>query len=84
MKSVKIKTIIRSKEINLIYNLVFHNALYSMECYKGDCNQQNPNDYCQLPGFTDDEGEAEVFFDRMVKGEVLPVHIKDMYEDCLL
>jgi hypothetical protein len=82
MKSIKITTRIRSKEVNLIYNLVFNNALYSLECYKEDGNQHNPSDYCLLSGFTDDEGEAEVFLQKMTKGEVLPIHMNDMYEDC--
>jgi hypothetical protein len=79
-QSLKLKTKkIKVENILVVYNLIFKNALYSLECYiEGNRNQ---NDYCFIENITEDEGEAEFFLEMMSKGRVLPVHIKDMKED---
>lgn len=69
------------KDVQVMYRLIFNNALYSLECFKEGSTKQDINDYCLVEDITDDEGEAEVFLSRMVKGKVFPVHILDMAED---
>lgn len=77
LKSNTVK--ISVEDIQVVYNLIFKNALYSLECYiEGSSNKKN---YCCVEDITDDEGEAEMFLKHMVKGEVLPIHIKDIAED---
>jgi hypothetical protein len=81
MQSLRTKTTsVREKDINIVYNLIFKNALYSLECLRVGGNDQ-PNDYCFVENVTDDEGEAEVFLQRLTKGKVFPVHINDLVED---
>ncbi len=72
---------IRTENIQVVYNLIFQNALYSIECYKTDSDLSNPNNYCLVEDITDDEGEAESFLRLMAKGKVFPVHINDMAID---
>jgi hypothetical protein len=69
----------KAEEIQVVYHLIFKNALYSMECYVE--GSKDKKDYCYIEDITDDEGEAEAFLKHLVKGKVLPVHIKDMAED---
>jgi hypothetical protein len=69
----------KAEEIQVVYRLTFINALYSLECFVEGSNDSM--DYCFIENFTDDEGEAEAFLKKIVKGKVLPVHIKDMTED---
>lgn len=71
----------RNEEIQIVYNLIFENALYNLECIREGGNFEDVNNYCYAENITEDEGEAEVFLDRMVKGKVFPVHIKDMAKD---
>lgn len=71
----------KSENIQVVYNLIFKNALYSLECYKEGSNKEDLNNYCFIEEITDDEGEAEAFLHIMAKGKVFPVHIKDMVED---
>lgn len=81
-KSLKSRTaVLNNEEISVIYNLIFQNALYSIECIKEGTSKQNNNNYCIAENITDDEGEAESFLFTLVKSKVLPVHIKDMVED---
>jgi hypothetical protein len=70
---------IKIENIQVVYNLIFKNALYSLECIAD--GSEIPNNYCYIENFTDDEGEAEAFLYRMAKGKVLPVHIKDIALD---
>ncbi len=72
---------IRTESIEIVYNLIFRNALYSIECYKEGEDFSNPNNYCLVEDITDDEGEAESFLYLMARGKVFPVHIKDMAKD---
>ncbi len=74
------KTIL-TEDINVVYNLIFKNALYSIECYKQDGENQNFISYSFVEDLTDDEGEAEAFLSLMARGKVLPVHIYDMAKD---
>lgn len=68
------------EELQLVYRLIFKNALYSIECFvEGSKDKKN---YCYIEDITDDEGEAEDFLKKIVKGKVFPIHIKDMVEDC--
>ena len=81
MQSLRTKTTsVRENEIEIIYNLMFRNALYSLECIRVGGND-DANNYCFVENITDDEGEAELFLQRMTKGKVFPVHIKDLVED---
>jgi hypothetical protein len=81
-QSLKSNTkIIKRDNIEVVYNLIFKNAFYSLECYKEGCNKEYINNYCLLEELTDDEGEAETFLHIMARGKVFPVHIKDMAED---
>ena len=81
-KSLKsMTTNIDSHGICVKYNLFFQNALYSLECYKDGCLDKSPINYCFAENISEDEGEAEMFFYSMVKGKVLPIHIKDMVKD---
>lgn len=72
---------IHTENIEVVYNLIFQNALYSLECYKENTNWSNPNNYCLVEDITDDEGEAESFLHLMAKRKVFPVHIFDMARD---
>jgi hypothetical protein len=73
---------VRTENIIVVYNLIFKNAFYGLECYKaGRAKNEHSVDYYYAEEITDDEGEAEAFFLTMVKGKVFPVHIKDMIED---
>lgn len=74
-------TTTNNKEIQVEYKLILKNALYSLESYKYEGNMEDPTNYCLVEDFTDDEGEAEAFLQRMVKGKVFPVHIKDLVDD---
>lgn len=67
------------ENLQVVYHLIFKNALYSIECYVE--GSENKNNYCFVENITEDEGEAEVFLDLMVKGKVHPIQIKDMAED---
>lgn len=74
------KTIL-TEDINVVYNLIFRNALYSIECYKDGGQSRDINCYSFVEDLTDDEGEAEAFIRLMAKGKVFPVHIYDMAKD---
>lgn len=75
----------------VVYNLIFKNAMYSVECYvegsdysvdwQANSLVRDRKNYCYIEDITEDEGEAETFLKQMVKGKVLPVHMKDMAED---
>jgi hypothetical protein len=81
MQSLRTKTTsIREKESEIVYNLIFRNALYSLECIRVGGNN-GINDYCFAENITDDEGEAEYFLQKVIRGKVFPVHIKDLVED---
>ncbi len=71
----------RSENIEVVYNLIFKNALYSIECYKEGTEFSNPNNYSLVEDVTDDEGEAESFLQLMARGKVFPVHMNDMAVD---
>lgn len=75
------KRIIRTKNVKIVYKLIFQNTLYSLECYKEGSNKEDLNNYCLVENVTDDEGEAEAFLRYMAKGNVFPVHIKDTVDD---
>lgn len=79
-QKVKINTMNEAR-VDVVYNLIFKNALYSLECLKLNGNKQNSRDYCFVENITEDEGEAEVFLQLMRNGMVLPVHISDLVED---
>lgn len=82
MQSLRTKTTsVRENDIEIIYNLIFKNAFYSLECIRVGGNNEL-NNYCLSENITDDEGEAEVFLQKLTKGKVFPVHIKDIVEDC--
>ncbi len=72
---------ILTEDIEVVYNLIFRNALYCIECYKEGSQSQDINAYCYIEDLTDDEGEAEAFLRIMAKGKVLPVHIYDMAKE---
>lgn len=72
---------VQAGNLQVIYNLIFSNALYSLECYKDGCSLQDPNNYYFVEDITEDEGEADDFLDLLVKGKVAPVHINDIVED---
>ncbi|MGF7144601.1 hypothetical protein HNQ56_003033 [Anaerotaenia torta] len=65
----------------VVYNLIFRNALYSIECYREDSDLDDPNNYCLAEDITDDEGEAEAFLQIVARGKVSPVHIQDIAAD---
>ncbi|HHV09019.1 MAG TPA: hypothetical protein GXX75_01920 [Clostridiales bacterium] len=69
---------IKDEATQVVYKLVFKNALYSLECYYEQMKHKN---YCYLENFTEDEGEAEFFLHLIAKGKALPIHIKDIAED---
>lgn len=82
MQSLKTKTSSeRKKEVEIVYNLIFRNALYSLECIRVDGNKNEPNNYCFVENITEDETEAETCLHTLAKGKVSPVHIKDVIED---
>lgn len=69
----------KAEDIQVVYHLIFKNALYSLECFVD--SSENDKDYCYIEDMTDDEGEAEAFLKLIAKGKVLPIHIKDMVGD---
>ncbi|TAH69487.1 MAG: hypothetical protein EWM47_06825 [Anaerolineaceae bacterium] len=83
MQSLRTKTTSAIEmEPEIIYNLIFKNALYSLECIRaGGNDKEDKNNYCFAENITEDEGEAEVFLQILTKGKVFPVHIKDLVED---
>lgn len=81
MQSLRTRTtFVRENEFEIVYNLIFKNAFYNLECIKVGGNDE-ANNYCFAENITDDEGEAEVFLRKLIKGKVFPVHIKDLVED---
>ncbi|MDI9489401.1 MAG: DUF6514 family protein, partial [Bacillota bacterium] len=82
IKSLKTTVNTRAnKDVEIIYNLFFKNALYSLECIKMNCNNKEPNNYCLVENFTEDETEAETILHILAKGMAAPIHIKDLIED---
>lgn len=73
-----------TEHVEVLYRLIFKNALYSLECYKERMDSLNPNHYCIVENITDDEEEAEKFLLLMANCKVMPVHINDMVEDYFL
>lgn len=73
--------IVKTENVQVVYNLIFKNALYSFECYKDGSDKMAPDQYSYVEDITDDEGEAEAFLNLIAKGKVFPVHIRDMVED---
>ncbi len=67
------------EDIQIIYHLIFKNALYSFESYI-ESSEDRVN-YCYIENFTEDEEEANIFLKLMANGKVFPVHIKDLVED---
>lgn len=67
------------RSTHVVYNLIFKNALYDLECYRE--GYEGHWNYSYIENLTDDEGEAETFLKIMAKGKVMPVHIKDMSVD---
>lgn len=81
-QSLKSNTrLVKTENVQVVYNLIFKNALYSLECYKERSNNKNLNNYCLIDEITDDEGEAEAFLNKIARGKVFPIHIRDMIED---
>jgi len=81
MKSIVTKTAsARKKEEEIIYNLIFQNALYSLECIRVG-GEKEPKYYCFIENITEDETEAENCLYTLANGKVFPVHIKDVIED---
>lgn len=74
----KIKRV-KVENITVVYNLIFKNALYSLECYAE--GSDIANNRCYIENFTDDEGEAENFLLQVAKGKVLPLHMKEIADD---
>lgn len=70
---------IKDEETKVVYNLIFKNAFYSLECYMSG-KEENYN-YCFIENITDDEGEAETFLKKVANGKVLPLHIKEITQD---
>lgn len=83
-KPYKTVTAMMNDESQVVYNLIFRNCYYSLEGYRQGSNSKKEGDYCILENFTDDEGEAEIFLHRMVKGKVYPLHMKEIMEDFFL
>jgi len=84
MKSIITKTVAAGrKEEEVIYNLIFRNALYSLECIRVGSNENEPNHYCYVENITEDETEAENCLRILARGKVMPVHINDVIEDYL-
>ncbi|NLJ97313.1 MAG: hypothetical protein GX321_09180 [Clostridiales bacterium] len=82
MQSIKTKTtFVLHEDVQIVYNLIFKNALYSLECYKEGGDVNLANDYSYVENITDDEGEAELFLKQLEKGKAFPVHIKDLVVD---
>lgn len=73
-----------TEHVEVYYNLIFKNALYSLECYKGRMVNRCPNNYCIVENITDDEEQAEEFLSLMADDKVMPVHINDIAEDFFL
>lgn len=71
----------KQDDIEVVYNLIFNNALYSLECIRSNGIVNDPNYYCYVENITEDETEAETFLHTLAKGKVLPVHIKDLVSD---
>ena len=73
------KKTIKDEETHVVYSLIFQNALYSIEGYKE--STKGRKNYSFVKNITDDEGEAEAFLQKLAKGQVDPMHIKDLAED---
>lgn len=81
MYTRKLKSyIVNVDDLQLVYNLIFQNALYCFECYKQGYSKDDEN-YSFVYNVTEDEGEAEELLDTIVMGRVYPVHIKEIAED---
>ncbi|HKL99964.1 MAG TPA: DUF6514 family protein [Mobilitalea sp.] len=78
---IKSVTVRFTEDVQVVYRLVFKNALYSLECYKEGSTKNDLVNYCFKEDITEDEGEAEMFLQQMTNGKVFPVHIKDLIED---
>lgn len=73
-----------TEHVEVYYNLIFKNALYSLECYKDRMDSKSLNNYCIAENITDDEEKAEEFLSLMADDKVMPVHINDIVEDYFL
>ena len=69
----------KDKDTEVVYNLIFKNALYSVESYR--VGSFKHWDYCYLENITEDEGEAETFLLTLIKEKVSPIHMMDIAED---
>ena len=69
------------KEEKVVYNLIFKDAFYSLGCYIEGKDKEELLNYSIAENITDDEGEAEFFLKSIIKGKVLPIHIKDVAQD---
>jgi len=84
LQSIRTKTVYeRKREVEIIYNLIFQNALYSLECKRVGSSYIEANNYCFIENISEDETEAENCLQILAKGKVFPVHIKDVIEDYL-
>ncbi len=83
-KPLRTAKAIVNDELQVVYSLIFRNAYYSLEGRIEGSSPEDAGHYCFVENFTDDEGEAEMFLKRLVKGKVYPVHIKDLAEDFFL
>ncbi len=83
-KPFKTVAVLLNDELQVVYNLFFQNAYYSLECYINGRNPKETEKYSLVENFTDDEGEAELFLQQLTKGKVYPIHIKDLAEDFLV
>lgn len=85
LQTIRSKTVYeRKKDVELIYNLIFQNALYSIECIRVGGSVNEDNDYCFIENITDDETDAEYGLHTLAKGKVFPVHIKDVIDDLFI
>ena len=71
------------KEFDVCYHLISENGIYSVECFVEHSVEKNPMTYCFIHNFTKDKAEAVKFVETLANGEVLPIHVKDIYEDQL-
>lgn len=70
-----------TRQLLVVYNLIRSGEAYDIECFLDGEIAKSSNDYCYIKGITKEKEVAGNFIHKLAKGQVLPIHIKDIVED---
>lgn len=69
------------KELIVCYHLLSVDNKYSAQCYVENAEQKNDSTYSEIKDFTRERQVGIDFVDVIAKGEVLPIHLHDVFDD---